>query len=147
MKKLWLGGRKTRNKINLFMENILHEQKKIKLWNKQHLWKIEQTLYNTSYKCSKFPWNWKWILGVSSYSHVWMQLFKRLNMNSLNRQCIPDNFPSNSGLVATLSPGWGIKKQDISEKHDLMCFLNDCSSGCCLSDTWNWHKNATIVIM
>jgi len=34
------------------MENILHEQKKIKLWNKQHLWKIEQTLYNTSYKCS-----------------------------------------------------------------------------------------------
>jgi hypothetical protein len=58
----------------------------------------------------------------------------------MNSWWIPDNFPSKSGFVATLSPGWGIKKQDMSEKHDLMCFLSDCSSGCCLSDTWNWHR-------
>lgn len=50
---------------------------------------------------------------------------------------IPVSRPSKFGCVATLRPGCGIKKHAISEKHDFICFLRDCSSECCRSDTCN----------
>lgn len=56
-------------------------------------------------------------------------------MNKCKKK-LPDNLPSKLGFVATFNPGWGIRKQLISEKHDLICFLIDWSSGCCLSDIW-----------
>ena len=45
----------------------------------------------------------------------------------------PFKLPSNVGFVATFSPGWGIKKQPMSLKHDLMCLLTCISSECCFS--------------
>lgn len=49
---------------------------------------------------------------------------------------LPFSLPSKCGLVATLKPGWGIRKQPIFEKQDLICLRICCNSGCCLSDTW-----------
>lgn len=79
---------------------------------------------------------------------VWM--FQEINKkcHSLGRNLInifalrwknklPERRPSNSWLVATLRPGWGIRKQEMSVKQDLMCLRSDWSSGCCLSDTCN----------
>ena len=45
----------------------------------------------------------------------------------------PDNLPSKCGLVATFSPGCGMRKQPILWKHEWMCFLNCCNSTCWLS--------------
>uniref|UniRef100_A0A182J1Q7 Uncharacterized protein n=1 Tax=Anopheles atroparvus TaxID=41427 RepID=A0A182J1Q7_ANOAO len=53
----------------------------------------------------------------------------------LNSSVMSDRRPSKLGLIATVRPGWGIRKQAISEKQDVMCRRSDCSSGCCLSDT------------
>lgn len=50
---------------------------------------------------------------------------------------IPASCPSNVGLVATLRPGCGIRKQAILSKQDLMCFLTCKSSECCLGFVWN----------
>lgn len=49
---------------------------------------------------------------------------------------LPDSLPSKLGLVATFSPGCGIRKQLMSEKQDFICLRIDCNSGCCLSETY-----------
>lgn len=50
---------------------------------------------------------------------------------------LPESLPSNVGLVATFNPGCGIRKQAISLKQDLMCFLKLCNSGC----WWSFNCN------
>ena len=62
------------------------------------------------------------ILNIYKTSEIWSW-----NKNG------PDSLPSKCGLVATFSPGWGIRKQPILWKHEWMCFLNCCSSMCWLS--------------
>lgn len=42
----------------------------------------------------------------------------------------PLSLPSKYGLVATLSPGCGSRKQPILEKQEWMCFLTFCNSSC-----------------
>lgn len=42
----------------------------------------------------------------------------------------PVSLPSKQGLVATLSPGCGSRKQAMWEKQEWMCFLTFCSSSC-----------------
>lgn len=53
---------------------------------------------------------------------------------------LPLSLPSKCGLVATLRPGCGIKKQPILLKQERMCFLICCNSGCCLSEICNKTK-------
>ena len=48
----------------------------------------------------------------------------------------PFSRPSKYGLVATLRPGWGSRKQPMLEKQEWMCFLTFCNSSCWFCFTW-----------
>lgn len=50
------------------------------------------------------------------------------------RVCAPRILPSKSGLVATLRPGWGIRKQEMLVKQEWMCLRTFCSSSCWFSE-------------
>lgn len=56
---------------------------------------------------------------------------------------IPQSCPSNVGLVETLSPGWGMRKQAISSKQDLMCFLTCNNSECCFGLVYDREMTET----
>ena len=47
---------------------------------------------------------------------------------------IPASRPSKAGLVATLSPGCGMRKQERSSKHECMCLRTTFISSCWLSE-------------
>lgn len=51
-----------------------------------------------------------------------------------DRGSVPVIRPSKCGLVATLRPGWGIRKQEMLVKQEWMCLRTFCSSSCWFSE-------------
>ena len=58
---------------------------------------------------------------------------------SCNGIQVPDSRPSKCLSVATLRPGWGIKKQETLSKQEWMCLRTNCSCSCWVSVTYSDH--------
>uniref|UniRef100_A0A6B0UW33 Putative secreted protein n=1 Tax=Ixodes ricinus TaxID=34613 RepID=A0A6B0UW33_IXORI len=95
---------------------------------------LKMFTYTWKYSSSSLQVTLRPLISFTSRRSGASTLGTRLRSCSLKASSMSASRPSKAGAVATLRPGWGMRKQPISEKQERMCLRSCCSSWCWRSE-------------